>query len=249
MQPLPPFAVIFPAAGKSSRFSGKEKKPFVNLDGRPVWLRAAEWFVTRPEVKQCLIVISPEDMEMFKRRYAANVMFLNIQVVEGGKERFDSVANALARLQEEIAFVAIHDAVRPCAPHPMIDRVFNAAVAHGAALPGLAVADTLKRVDNGMKVNATISRVGLWQAQTPQVFRKEWLLEAYEKREQVGFAITDDAQLVEATGKPVQLVPGSPYNVKITTGEDLGVAELFVKHRKFDPPVKPVRPFEDERFS
>src|SRR4051794_21842015 len=108
---LPPIAVILPAAGKSSRFSNKEKKPFVNIDGRPVWLRAAEAFVTRPEVKQMLIVVSPDDLDMFKRRFAANVMFLNIQIVEGGKERFESVANALAKLNEEIAFVAIHDAV------------------------------------------------------------------------------------------------------------------------------------------
>src|SRR5437660_661096 len=135
----PPFAVILPAAGKSSRFGGKEKKPFVNIDGRAVWLRAAECFVTRPEVKQCFIVVAAEDMEVFKRRYAANVMFLNIQVVEGGKERFESVANALARLANEIEFVAIHDAVRPCVPPPLIDRVFDAAIHHGAALPGLAV--------------------------------------------------------------------------------------------------------------
>ncbi len=245
---LPPFAIILPAAGKSSRFSQKEKKPFVNLDGRAVWLRAAECFVTRPEVKQMLIVVSPDDMEMFKRRYAANVMFLNIRIVEGGKERFDSVANALALLQDDIAFVAVHDAVRPCVPPPMIDRVFAAAVKHGAALPGLPVADTLKRADAHMKINATISRQGLWQAQTPQVFRKEWLVEAYQNRGQVGDSVTDDAQLVEALGKPVHLVPGSPYNVKITTNDDLGVVELFAKHRKFDPPVRPVRPFEDERF-
>src|SRR5580704_7182870 len=98
---LPPFAVILPAAGKSSRFSGKEKKPFTNLDGRAVWLRAAENFVTRPEVKQCLVVVAPEDMDLFKNRYGANVMFLNIQIVEGGKERFESVANALAKLVDE----------------------------------------------------------------------------------------------------------------------------------------------------
>src|SRR5258708_19108757 len=110
---LPPFAVILPAAGKSSRFAGKEKKPFVNLAGGAIWLRAAECFVARHEVKQCLIVVSADDMEMFKRRYAANVMFLNITLVEGGKERFDSVANALARLVDEISFVAVHDAVRP----------------------------------------------------------------------------------------------------------------------------------------
>src|SRR5271165_6238322 len=113
---LPPFAVILPAAGQSSRFSNKEKKPFVNLDGRAVWLRAAESFITRPEVKQCLVVVAPEDMEMFKRRFAANVMFLNIQIIEGGKERFESVANALAKLADDIALVAVHDAVRPCVP-------------------------------------------------------------------------------------------------------------------------------------
>jgi 2-C-methyl-D-erythritol 4-phosphate cytidylyltransferase len=245
---LPPFAVILPAAGKSSRFSHKEKKPFVAIDGRAVWLRAAEAFVTRPEVKQTLVVVSPDDMELFKRRYAANVMFLNIQIVEGGAERFESVAKALEKLHDEIEYVAIHDAVRPCVPPPVIDRVFDAAVRTGAALPGLPVADTLKRAGGDMKVNATIARAGLWQAQTPQAFRKGWLLEAYAQRGQVSDAITDDAQLVEATGKPVQLVPGSPYNIKITTNDDLGLVELFAKHRKWEAPVKAARPFEDERF-
>jgi 2-C-methyl-D-erythritol 4-phosphate cytidylyltransferase len=246
---LPPFAVIFPAAGKSSRFSGKEKKPFVNVDGRAVWLRATESFVTRPEVKQCLIVVAPEDMEVFKRRYAANVMFLNIHVVEGGRERFDSIANALEKLANDIEFVAIHDAVRPCVPPPVIDRVFEAAVKQGAALPGIPVSDTLKRATNEMKVELTISRSGLWQAQTPQAFRREWLVEAYKQRAKLGDSVTDDAQLVEALGHPVRIVIGSTYNVKITTGEDLGVAELFAKHRKWEPPVKAARPFEDERFS
>jgi 2-C-methyl-D-erythritol 4-phosphate cytidylyltransferase len=246
---LPAFAVIFPAAGKSSRFGGKEKKPFTNIDGRAVWLRATESFVTRSEVKQCLVVVAPEDMEVFKRRYAANVMFLNIRIVEGGKERFDSVARALEQLGDEIAFVAIHDAVRPCVPPPVIDRVFDAAVKCGAALPGIPMADTLKRATNEMKVELTISRSALWQAQTPQVFRRDWLVEAYRQRAKFGDAITDDAQLVEALGHPVRIVQGSPYNIKITTSEDLGIAELFAKHRKWEPPVKAARPFEDERFS
>lgn len=245
----PPFAVILPAAGKSSRFGGKEKKPFVNIDGRAVWLRAAETFVTRPEVKQCFIVVAAEDMEVFKRRFAANVMFMNIQIVEGGRERFESIANALGKLADEIEYVAVHDAVRPCVPPPLIDRVFDAAILHGAALPGLAVSDTLKRAGNDMKVEATIARTGLWQAQTPQTFRKDWLIEAYANRSRVGDAVTDDAQLVEAAGHPVRIVPGSPYNVKITTHDDLSIAELFAKHRKWEPPVKAARPFEDERFS
>src|ERR1700716_3840553 len=98
---MPSFAVILPAAGRSSRFKDKEKKPFVNLDGRAVWLRSAELFVTRNDVSQCLVVISPGDEEMFRRRYGANLAFMNVQIVLGGKERFDSVANALAMLKPE----------------------------------------------------------------------------------------------------------------------------------------------------
>src|SRR5262249_13755477 len=91
-------AVILPAAGRSSRFRGKEKKPFENLDGRPVWLRTAELFVTRNDVCQLLLVIAPEDEEMVRRRYSANMAFLNIRLVLGGAERFDSVANAIAQV-------------------------------------------------------------------------------------------------------------------------------------------------------
>src|SRR5260370_2601344 len=96
------FAVIFPAAGRSSRFRDKEKKPFVNLDGRAVWLRSVEPFVARSDVVQCLIVIGPEDEETFRRRYGANLAFMNIQVICGGAERVESVANALAQVKPEV---------------------------------------------------------------------------------------------------------------------------------------------------
>src|SRR4051794_30032967 len=103
------FGVILPAAGKSSRFRDREKKPFINLDGRAVWLRTAELFVTRSDVVQCLIIVAPDDQELFRRRYAPNLAFLNIQIANGGKERFESVANALAMLSDDVEFVAIHD--------------------------------------------------------------------------------------------------------------------------------------------
>src|ERR1700730_8862684 len=106
------FGVILPAAGKSSRFRDKEKKPFVNLDGRAVWLRTAEYFVARDEVCQTILVVNPEDQEMVRRRYGANLAFLNIQIADGGAERFVSVANALAMIKPAAEFVAIHDAVR-----------------------------------------------------------------------------------------------------------------------------------------
>ncbi|HKB00659.1 MAG TPA: 2-C-methyl-D-erythritol 4-phosphate cytidylyltransferase [Gemmataceae bacterium] len=245
---MPAFAVILPAAGKSSRFGGREKKPFANIDGRAVWLRTAEQFVNRPDVKQIILVISPDDRELVQRRYAANLMFMEVKVVEGGAERFDSVANALAQLKSEVDHVAVHDAVRPCAPAGVIDAVIAAAVKHGAAIAGIPVTDTLKRVDNQLRVTETVARGGLWQAQTPQAFRKEWLTEAYAKRPP-GKDITDDAQLVEAAGHPVQVVPGSPFNLKITTGDDIKLALQFIKLRDAESTPKASRPFEDERFA
>src|SRR5438067_10215478 len=95
------FAVILPAAGRSSRFRDKEKKPFVNLDGRAVWLRSVEHFINRDDVGQCIIVVSPEDQEMFRRRFGANLAFMDVQIANGGRERFESVANALAVLKAD----------------------------------------------------------------------------------------------------------------------------------------------------
>src|SRR5688572_26673073 len=199
------FAVILPAAGKSTRCRDKEKKPFANIDGRAVWLRTAELFVTRPDVAQTIIVINPEDEELFRRRYTANLAFMNIRIVQGGAERFESVANALALLEPEVDFVAVHDAVRPCITEEQVSAVFAKAQQAGAALLAVPVADTVKQVD-GTRVKATVPRQGLWLAQTPQAFRRDWLEEAYAKRAQLGQGITDDAQLVEAAGHPVHVV-------------------------------------------
>src|SRR5207244_6847075 len=137
------FAVILPAAGQSSRFKDKEKKPFTNLDGRAVWLRSVELFVTRDDVCQCIIVVAPDDQEMFKRRYGANLAFMNVQIANGGAERFESVANALALLKPEAQFVAIHDAVRPCLTNEQVSAVFAKAAETGAALLAVPIADTV----------------------------------------------------------------------------------------------------------
>src|SRR5436190_7753575 len=122
--PMPAFAVILPAAGKSSRFGGREKKPFANIDGRAVWLRTAELFVNRPDVVQAMLVIAPEDRELVQRRYGANLMFMEVKLVKGGAERFESMANALNHLKAEADHVAIHDAVRQCTPEAVINGVF-----------------------------------------------------------------------------------------------------------------------------
>jgi 2-C-methyl-D-erythritol 4-phosphate cytidylyltransferase len=242
------FAVILPAAGQSSRFKDKEKKPFAQLDGRAVWLRCAELFITRNDVCQCLIVVAKADQETFRRRYGANLAFMNVQIADGGAERFESVANALALLKPEAEFVAIHDAVRPCLTEELVDAVFAKAEKTGSALLAVPVTDTVKRVDAQQQVRETVPRQGLWLAQTPQVFRRDWLTAAYANRGKAGKDITDDTQLVEAAGHTVHVVEGSSTNVKITTKADLLLAEAVLKARPKPKPSGPVHPFAEEEM-
>ena len=223
------FAVILPAAGKSSRFHDKHyKKPFVPLGGdRAVWLHTADRFLNRDDVVQVLLVISPEDREGFHSKFGANIAILGVDVIDGGSERSESVANALEKVKPVAEYVAIHDAVRPCLVDAWIDKVFDAAKKSGAAILATPVTSTLKRSGDGKKIEETIDRTALWEAQTPQVFRRELLIDAYAKRGDA--SSTDDAQLVEKSGHQVTLVPGSPLNIKITTRDDLKLAAAVLK--------------------
>jgi 2-C-methyl-D-erythritol 4-phosphate cytidylyltransferase len=222
------FAVVMPAAGRSSRFHDKNyKKPFAPLANKAVWLHSAEKLLARDDVKQFVLVISKEDHEDFHRRFGANIAIMGIEVVEGGAERHDSVEKALARVKPDIDFICVHDAARPCLADAWITKVFEAAEKHEAAILAIPVAGTLKRVGKNLLIEETVSRAGLWEAQTPQVFRRQLLLEAHAKRD--GYAATDDAELVERIGHAVAVVQGSPVNLKIGTQEDLRLAEQALK--------------------
>jgi 2-C-methyl-D-erythritol 4-phosphate cytidylyltransferase len=239
------FAVILPAAGASSRFKDKNyKKPFAPLADRAVWLHSAERFLHRQDVKQLILVIAAEDREYFDFKFSSNVVILGIEVVEGGKERADSIERAMARIKPDIDFVAVHDAARPCLADEWITRVFQAAEKSGAAILAQPVAATLKRVKANQTIEETVPREGLWEAQTPQVFRRQLLLDAYAKRG--SFQATDDAQLVERLGHPVSVVQGSPINFKITTQEDLRLAEQALKAMPKPKFKGPGHPFADD---
>ncbi len=242
------FAVILPAAGRSTRFGdARGKKTYADLDGRAVWLRAADPFLGREDVGQVIVAIAPEDRELFDRRYGANVSFLGITVVEGGAERFDTIARALEAVDPACDHVAVHDAARPCLVAEQVDAVFAAAIEHGAAILAVAVADTLKRVGpDGMTIE-TVPRAGLHAAQTPQVFRRDLLVQAYAHRDRVGPAITDDAQLVEALGHPCAVVAGSPTNLKITTLADLRLAAAILQSLPKPSRNEFLHPFSDEK--
>jgi 2-C-methyl-D-erythritol 4-phosphate cytidylyltransferase len=241
------FAVILPAAGRSTRFGDAGRRKIdAELDGRAVWLRAADAFLGRDDVGQVIVATSADDREAFDRRYGAEVAFREIVVVEGGAERHDTIARALEAVDPACDFVAVHDAARPCVTPELVDAVFAAAIEHGAALLAVAVADTLKRVGSDRMTGGTVARAGLYGAQTPQVFRKDWLLEAYAARQRVGDSITDDAQLVEAMGHPCAVVDGSPMNLKITTQADLRLASAILKALPRVDKSVPLHPFSDE---
>jgi 2-C-methyl-D-erythritol 4-phosphate cytidylyltransferase len=239
--------VILLAAGKSSRFRDQHyKKPFAPLDGRPVWMYAAEKFANRKDVAQTLLVIAPEDREHFTEKFGGNAALLGIEIVEGGAERHDSAARAIERVQPDIDFIAVHDAARPCIVSEWIDAVFVAATKTGAAILAQPVRGTLKRAGGDQAIQETVSRESLWEAQTPQVFRRQLLIDAYARRGSE--PATDDAQLVERLGHKVAIVPGSPMNVKITTKEDLRLASALLKALPKPKLAGPAHPFADENM-
>jgi 2-C-methyl-D-erythritol 4-phosphate cytidylyltransferase len=239
------FAVILPAAGQSSRFKkGNRKKTFTELKGRAVWLRAAEPFLNRKDVVQTIVVVATDDLEWFREKFRPNLAFMDIEIVEGGSTRAESVRNGLAQVKPEAEFVAIHDAARPLIAAEWIGQIFQAAQEYGAAIPAVPVTSTLKRVGDDQFIEETVPRENLWVAQTPQVFGKQMLVDAYESP---GAAeATDEASLMEMVGQTVKVVEGSPINIKITTNADFRMAESLLHAVPKDSGPRSLHPFKDD---
>ncbi len=217
------FSVILPGAGRGKRFGAEENKIFRPIRGRPIFMATLEAFASRPDVCQIQVVVGPDDWAKAEACLAGRAAGCPISLVPGGSRRSESVRNALAGVLEDVEFVCVHDAVRPCISPALIDAVFAEAQHHGAAILAYPVHGTLKKVC-GELIEATVSREDLWEAQTPQVFRKDVLLGAYAG----GTDATDDAHLVAQAGYPVHVVMGDPRNIKITTPGDLSLAEVVI---------------------
>ncbi len=228
MIPHNAFAVILPAAGTGSRTGADMPKQFVDILGEPVLRHTLNAFA---EVSECLqIILVLDDVWMQKGKEIADGM-PTVQFVEGGKERQDSIRNGLGLLRPDVNLVLVHDAARPLVTEALIHRVLDAASAHGAAIPGLPVAETVKLVDDGGQVVRTVPRQGLYTVQTPQAFQADILRRAYQHAAETGFLGTDDASLVEELGVPVKLVEGEWDNLKITWSEDFGKAEEMLRRK------------------
>lgn len=208
-------------AGQGTRFGGATPKQYLPLGGEPVIRRALAAFLDHPWVDQVRPVIHSDHRDLF---LAASAGLACLPFVVGGATRQESVRRGLESLVElRPRWVLIHDAARPLADASLISRVLDALATAPAAIPALAVADTLKRADENRRIVATVPRAGLWRAQTPQGFHFDDILAAH--RRLADSEATDDAQLAEMAGLVVAVVEGSEDNAKLTTPEDWARAE------------------------
>ena len=256
-------AVIIPAAGASRRYAEGQEFPRSKLDedlgGRPVLQRTVELF-TKDDRFGSIVVAGPHDdaaMNEFRSKYADKLGLMGVTIRKGGRtHRYETVAAALEAVSDDATHIAVHDAARPCTPVELIERVLESAERHAGVVPGVEVADTLKRVserDAGEEeedplarilgtsgqskkvriVEATVARTGVWAVQTPQVFKSDVLRTAYaelaKQSDTAGFKPpTDDAEVVERIGIEVVMVMGDARNIKITRPGDVPLARSIL---------------------
>jgi 2-C-methyl-D-erythritol 4-phosphate cytidylyltransferase len=207
---------------------GDLPKQYLLINGVPVLLRAVRPFASHPEVAQVVVVLTPAEAES-PPDFLAALKSEALAIAAGGRERSDSVAAGLLALRAGCEIVLVHDGARPFVDRGVIDAVIAHARAGEGAVAALPVSDTIKEAVGAdpTLIGRTVPRAGLWRAQTPQGFPRRLLEEAYRRAGAAASSATDDASLVEACGGIVRLVPDSPRNLKITTRDDLAVAEAL----------------------
>jgi len=229
---------VIVSAGKGLRFMEGKKKQFHFLEGRPIVAHTLDKFETCPLIRSILLVVGQEDMDYCLKEIVERYGFQKVsQIVPGGRRRQDSVKNGIDALPRDADIVAIHDGVRPFITKAMIEDTIHSAVRYGAVVLAMPVKDTIKISNPDGTVLKTLDRESIWQIQTPQTFQVDVIKEAYYRATEDGFVGTDDASLVEHLGVKVHILPGSYMNIKITTPEDLFLANLFLKtdiHSKED---------------
>jgi 2-C-methyl-D-erythritol 4-phosphate cytidylyltransferase len=230
-------AAIIPAAGVGRRMQHNIPKQYLTLGGRPILANTLAVFENMSEITEIAVVAQPAALDYCQNQVITPFGFKKVlRLVPGGKERQDSVYNALKVLhrQNDWDLILVHDGVRPFVTPEEVRRVIRAAAAHGAAILALPVQDTVKKVDRRGRIQKTLSRQDIWLAQTPQAFQAGIIWRAFVEAYGREFYGTDEASLVEALGVPVLVEAGSPFNIKVTTPEDLVMAEAIhqLRHGK-----------------
>lgn len=225
--------VLIPAAGAGRRMGAGTNKQYMELADRPILARTVEAFEQHPLIDSIIIIVPPAEIPYCKEEIVARGNFCKVTaVVAGGAERQDSVyCGLLACGADDDDLILIHDGARPLVSREIIDRVIESAQQHGACLAAVPVKDTIKVVQD-CSVTVTPDRATLWQAQTPQGFRYNLIRAAHDQAARLGLQGTDDAQLAELAGYKVRVVQGDYRNLKITTPDDLSVAERLLAGEK-----------------
>lgn len=218
--------VVIPAGGRGRRMGGA-RKPFLELDGEPILLRALRPFLEHPCITTVVIALALEDAADPPQWLAT--LDARVVLVEGGDERTDSVRQALVHMPADVEVVLVHDAARPLVSRALVDRTLACAAGGVACIAALPVTDTIKEVEEGGRIVGTPDRKRLWRAQTPQAFPRPLLVDAHERAAREGLKATDDAALVSHFGATVVVVNGDPRNLKVTTAEDLLLAEALLR--------------------
>jgi 2-C-methyl-D-erythritol 4-phosphate cytidylyltransferase len=225
---------IIVAAGEGRRIGGDTPKIFAPLCGRPVLLRTLERFFSARTIGKVVVVVAADQVPRADAILRADEASKNRAWVlqSGGATRQESVRQGLKMVDDDCAFIVIHDGARPFVSPALIDRAVEAAQSKGAVAVGLPVRDTIKLVSTDRWIESTPPRAALWEIQTPQVFRREMILAAHEWAARTGFEATDDAMLVEKQDERVFVLEGERTNLKITFPDDLWLAEMMIQQRR-----------------
>lgn len=222
----PRTVAIVPAAGPGKRLGLKAKKPFLLLKGKPLITYALGVLESSGAIDGIVVAVDKSSVERFRRLVKRYKFKKIIDIIIGGRTRFESVRNCLGRVGPYFDIVLIHDAARPFLNKTLIAESIRLAAKFGACIVAIPENDTVKFVDKGLFIKRTIDRDRIFRAQTPQTFRYDLIKKAYGRKR--GTGITDDAGLVESLGKSVKILEGSYRNIKITTKEDLKLAEVLL---------------------
>jgi 2-C-methyl-D-erythritol 4-phosphate cytidylyltransferase len=226
-------SVIIAAGGKGERFGSDMPKQFVELKGKPIIVRTIELFDDIKEIDSIVIAVHSEWFSFTKELIEKFNLTKVKEVVVGGKERQDSIYNALhSKSIEDAEIVLIHDAIRPFLSKTLIGKILDATEENGAVVLGITPKDPVKEVNNKNQILKTLQRGKLSITQTPQSFWKEIILEAYNKARDVNYIGSDSSQLVEFLGYKVTVVEGEDNNIKVTTPFDLKIAELILNEQE-----------------
>lgn len=238
VKPAGKVVAVIPAGGTGKRMGTAICKQFLMLGEWPLILHALLVFERTPAVEAVIMVVPADERDRALREVVDRYGLKKVQkVVAGGATRQESVYHGLKETEADAEIVVVHDAVRPFVTEELIERSIELARQEGGAIVAVPMKDTPKQVGPDGKIQRTLDRSGLWLAQTPQTFRRGILIEAYRKADIDRLHATDDAALVERLGHPVAIVPGSWENIKITTPEDLVIAEAILAARLLETPA------------